>query len=271
MNKTIKNFLESHVKDLENEDFTALYNHLTVESRLRVLLVAELSKTLVEAGINPLEYMEKVPDYFAYLCPPDSFLDRRLILPKTITSIGSCAFAFTSLSSVDLSNVEVINSEAFFHTYLTNIVLPAKAIISAKAFANCEDLRSVTLGEDDSIFNEVFKDCTRLSQVVVPATINLAGDNIFSGCSSLKILTFKGTRKKEGMDVIPSRGSIPASYKHSVSSQISKLLFYSDLSYKAFQSPCSISSLESSMNFLVLLDIDNITTHSKYYQIHPLI
>lgn len=195
MNKNIKNFLESHVEDLENEDFAALYNHLMVESR-PVSHVAELSKTLVEAGINPLEYMKKVPDYFAYLCPPYSFLDRRLILPKIITSIGNSAFAFTFLSSVDLSNVEVINSEAFFHTYLTSIVLPAKATISAKAFANCEDLRSVTLGEDDSIFNEVFKDCTRLSQVVVPATINLAGDNIFSGCSSLKILTFKGTRQQ---------------------------------------------------------------------------
>ena len=140
-----------------------------------------------------------------------------LILPDSVTSIGSSAFSgCTGLTSITIpSSVTSIGSSAFSGcTGLTSITIPDSVTsIGSSAFGNCENL-TVTIQTDKiqttqsnnwsgifsgttglvvifaegitSIGNYAFSGCTGLTGVTIPDSVTSIGYDAFSGCNGLQ-------------------------------------------------------------------------------------
>lgn len=76
-----------------------------------------------------------------------------LTLPSNIKKLGRCAFSNNSISTVDLGNVETIESEAFNANSLSSVYLPKTLTsLESDSFKNNSQLKSFT---GDSVFNPV--------------------------------------------------------------------------------------------------------------------
>jgi hypothetical protein len=111
-------------------------------------------------------------------------------LPDSLTSIGQCAFSgCTSLASIYLpGSLTSIGSSAFSGcTKLASIYLPdAITSIGQSAFYGCTSLASISLpGSLTSIEYQAFYGCTSLASVDLPDAITEIGNYAFYNCTSL--------------------------------------------------------------------------------------
>ena len=138
-------------------------------------------------------------------------------LPKSITSIGNCAFsgcsnlrevelpqglttigdyAFGKISTGQPCEEELIIPEgvtsigyaAFANnTQLKRVALPSTLkTIGSGVFYYCYNLQSISLPTSlESIPNEAFRYCFSLTRVDIPSTITSIGDNAFDRCDNL--------------------------------------------------------------------------------------
>ena len=117
-----------------------------------------------------------------------------LVIPNSVTSIGSYAFAgCSSLTSVTIPNrVISIGNHAFFGcSSLTSVTIPNRVIsIGNHAFDGCSSLASVTISNRvTSIGSYAFSDCSSLTSVTIPSRVTSIGDYAFYHCSSLTSVT----------------------------------------------------------------------------------
>ena len=66
--------------------------------------------------------------------------------------------------------------------------------------SDCPNLELINLGRVQDIFIGAFQNCTSLTEVTFPATIQTIDDEAFMGCTSLTVITLEG-------DYPPSLGS----------------------------------------------------------------
>ena len=113
-----------------------------------------------------------------------------LILPKTLTTIGK---------------------EMFYRSKLKSVVIPASVeTIEAAAFMGCSSLATVTFEKGSQLktigggyssyypnYYGAFLDCTALTSIEIPASVETIEAAAFMGCSSLATVTFeKGSQLK---------------------------------------------------------------------------
>ncbi len=153
-------------------------------------------------------------------------------LPSTLDSIGDKAFhACVNISSVRIPpSVKSLGEEAFADcSTLGRVVIQTSdgaglPVISKKAFANATALSSLSLYdcvtkiEEQAFYgcnslvsignlsknlttigDEAFAECSKLSQIELPASIRSIGSGAFNGCSELALVTMQ-----EGTTSIPS-------------------------------------------------------------------
>ena len=123
-------------------------------------------------------------------------------LPATLTSIGDSAFAqedavigYTAgLTSVTIPQaVTAIQSYAFYHTAITEVVVPASVKIWGKyVFSDCTKLKTARVA-CYSIGAFAFTRCTALSNLTISANCKTFGQNMLTYCESLKSITYEGT------------------------------------------------------------------------------
>ena len=100
---------------------------------------------------------------------------KTLKLPDTVTGIGESAFSDSGLTSIRLSKkLTGISDRTFQSTPLTGVTLP----------------KTLT-----SIGHSAFRDCTRLKEIVIPASVKKIGNAAFDG-SGLKRVQFQGNLPK---------------------------------------------------------------------------
>lgn len=81
---------------------------------------------------------------------------------------------------------------------LTSVVIPQSVeIINDRAFANCENLQTVTIEGNrlKSIRMLAFSSCVKLTEIDLPSSVTEIKDSAFLGCTSLQTVTF-GPRSK---------------------------------------------------------------------------
>ena len=146
----------------------------------------------------------------------------KIILPSTLTTIGQYAFYdCTSLQTVTFekgSRLKTIEESAFEDcTELTSIEIPASVeTIEDSAFKGCSKLATVTFEKGSqlkaiwggyyaystrysaySYYYGAFSDCTALTSIDIPASVETIKSTAFQGCSSLATVTFeKGSKLK---------------------------------------------------------------------------
>ena len=113
-----------------------------------------------------------------------------MILPSSVTSIGSQAFMYCSnLTTINIpSFVTSIKNQAFFRcSSLTSITFPPSVTsIESEAFYICSSLTSVTIPSSiTSIESSTFAFCVGLTSVTIPSSVTSIGNNAFLSCKSL--------------------------------------------------------------------------------------
>ena len=170
--------------------------------------VTTIGTEFSEKGIYAFNELQ----YFTGLTssPNDAFLNCNELLsiklPDNIISINVAAFrGCASLKKIHIpANVESIKLQAFYGCIsLISIDIPASVkTIQAGAFSNCRKLASVTfekgsqlktIGEiiPSNITKGAFTNCTSLTFIEIPASVETIEAAAFKGCSSLTTITFE--------------------------------------------------------------------------------
>ena len=111
-----------------------------------------------------------------------------ITLPPTLTKIGSHTFeGCSSLTAVDLSNVNIIGEYAFSGCISLNEIAFSDKIgyLCNGIFLGCTGLRKITLPTNIAYIGcECFKDCSSLSDITMLSVMEI-DNNAFEGCSGL--------------------------------------------------------------------------------------
>ena len=166
----LSKFIKAHVNEINNNNFAKVYED-TNDSLTPCLLTSKLTELFLDAGLEPLEYMQAVPaNYLAY-----SKLTS-ITIPENITSISRCAF-----SGCD---------------GLTSITIPDSVTsIGSSAFENCSGLTSIVIPDSvTSIDHWAFQYCTGLTSATIGNGVKSISRYAFWDCASLKDIYFNGTK-----------------------------------------------------------------------------
>ena len=117
--------------------------------------------------------------------------DRDVIIPDTVTEIGTGVFAYrhdyTSIRIPD--SVEEIGIGSFYRcSALSDITIPSGVVsIDANAFENCSGLSIISIPDSViSIGEGAFDGCSSLETVLIPDSVTEMGSNVFYDCSRLQ-------------------------------------------------------------------------------------
>ena len=100
----------------------------------------------------------------------------------------------TNLNSITIPNsVTTIGDKAFYDCdSLTSINIPALSALSARAFAECDNLETVTFDSSSTIStieDNTFANCINLLSINIPNTVTEIKDLAFQSCESLPSIT----------------------------------------------------------------------------------
>lgn len=184
-----------------------------------------------------------------------------LVIPDSVTTLQNYCFAYSKLTNVDgFENVKSIMSGVFVGTslsiddgvalyieddagkYTLSMILD-KSITTYKlkegtktvagdAFARCEQLVSVDLGDElESIGGSAFSGCISLKSISLPSSLVSFGSAVFYGCKSLE--TVEGFQNVNWQDEsrVRENGMVP------------EMLFYGCESLKGIELPDDLRAI----------------------------
>lgn len=162
-----KTFLSVHSNLLKSGDIKSLYNKI-IEGYVTKnynYLISEVSQILINSGINPLDYLDEVPENFLF----DSDVTS-IKIPSHITEISMHSFAYSKVESIKLPNSV---------TYM-----------GINVFQDCKELKSITFSNAlKEIPKNACLDCTSLSYVGIPEGVKIIETKAFFGCDRLNNVT----------------------------------------------------------------------------------
>lgn len=156
-----EDLITNNIKRIYEKDFGPNYHNV----------IPRISKLLYSIGIDPLDYMDEVPEDFILGCDEiQSFT-----IPNHIKRIGSDAF----LGCDGLTNITIPNS-------VTGI--------DHGAFYSCDKLMTVTIGNNVTYIDSyAFYECGNLKSVTIPNSVIQIYCDAFVGCRRLKSINYLGT------------------------------------------------------------------------------
>ena len=165
-------------------------------------------------------------------------------IPSSVQTIGSSAFASCPLTSIEIpASVQTIGSSAFSYCSITSIEIPASVeTIGATAFKGCSKLTTVTFEKGSRLKTikggyyyyayGTFSNCSALTSIEIPASVETIEATAFEGCSSLTTVTFE-----KGSQLKTIEGGYDSSYYHGAFSDCSALT--------SIEIPASVETIEA--------------------------
>ena len=191
----------------------AFYNSTNVEKLILPNTLTTIGKSMFTAS-KQLKYVI-IPNGVTAI-EDEAFNGCRALtsieIPASVQTIGMGAFWNSPLETVTFgkdSQLEVIKDIFSSECCITSIVIPANVkMIEARAFKGCSSLKTVTFEKGSQLktiggnynnpnYNGAFSDCTALTSIEIPASVETIEKVAFSGCSKLATVTFeKGSQLK---------------------------------------------------------------------------
>lgn len=137
-----------------------------------------------------------------------------VVLPQGDTenpyTIGSNAFAHTAITTLTIpAGVKEIKIYAFFwNDKLTDVTFAdgANPTFGTNVFASCIGLERITLPEGmTEIGANMFYNCKKLTEITIPSTVTKIGANAFDSCASLAVINLTTY-------TVEAEGAAPAAY-----------------------------------------------------------
>ena len=165
-----KNFFSDfEVQDLlNNNEFEELYKIID-EQNIGIDVTGKLTDLLYNIGIDPLKYMNIVPDCFAWYSKRDYFN-----IPDNINYIGRGAFD----SCYNLKDIHIPQG-------VTKI--------NWVTFRDCKSLKEVYIPDSVTSIKDAFSGCTSLEKLSIPGGVDLDFSGIANYCDNLKEVEYRGT------------------------------------------------------------------------------
>lgn len=132
----------------------------------------------------------------------------KVYIPKTVTQIATCAFAFNKkITYVEIpSSVKSIGQEAFSACYKLESVRMSDSVteIGSDAFYKCTKLKNIRLSNSlKSLEDRLFTYCRNLNNITLPESFEEIGASVFDGCIKLSYITIpKGISKETGNQIL---------------------------------------------------------------------
>ena len=139
------------------------------------------TKSDTDADKNKIVVEENVIIYV------DSSLDGELTLPSNIVGIGTNAFKYSKLQTVNFNEgLVTIGVDAFLESAIISVILPSTVkTISMDAFYNCTNLTSLSLNSGlETIGYNSFYNC-QFTSLVIPTSVTSIEDGAFINCNKI--------------------------------------------------------------------------------------
>lgn len=194
-----KIILNKYKEEINDGNFKSIYNDSLMLDNAG--LTSEISQIFLNSGINPLNYLDKVPADFLTSAEIDS-----ITIPNSITKIKNSAFNCANLTRIEIpDSVNEIGIYAFYHCSNLKYIKFSKniEIIPRRVCAHCRSLEFVYLPDKLKKINEdAFYDCPKLQDIVLPGGIESIKASALP--MNLKNVYYEGT-KEQWRDVIINR------------------------------------------------------------------
>ena len=195
---------------LKKEIFNMFYT--TSSSALTSVIVAESNPKY--GTHNGILYEKDANGNLVTLLFCPSALTGTIDVPKTVTTIGDKAFAYSQAERLTFSQgIEqgatlTFGQQAFYNSLITTIELPEGLTeIADRMFYWSESLVSVTIPQSVTRIGEyAFYYCSALESIVIPNSVTEIGDRAFYYCTSLTSITFEegnDAKNEDGTYVAP--------------------------------------------------------------------
>jgi hypothetical protein len=170
MRAEVKEFIEKNIELIETDQFNKLYTKLSTDI-LGDNVKGEVTQALWRANIHPEKELFSIPTSFAYYC---SSVENIAEDYDSVQNIGNVAFAYTDITSVDLSMSKCLSIGAGAFqccTHLETVKLPSHLErIGAYAFSYCDNLKSINIPSQITQLIDTFCDCKSLTDVTFEGT-----------------------------------------------------------------------------------------------------
>lgn len=192
MTKDIADFLNANQQLIEAGDFRELYENAFIKFARsgRYAFISEITEVFEAASIDPLYYMNDIPDGYHF--------ESRLLKTYSIgniDTIGSYAFAYTAgLDTLDVSSVRYIGDYAFYRSSIKIIDIPGNVKeIQPHTFDRSELVNAVINEGTTVTLNEAFSHCYDLTDLWIPKSLTDVAASAFLGCTRLENIYYNST------------------------------------------------------------------------------
>ncbi|MDE6441725.1 MAG: leucine-rich repeat domain-containing protein [Clostridia bacterium] len=202
----------NNIKELRLKNFENIVDGGSGKTLISLFGTAEDCGTKLQLQSVAIDNLEIISDNFLQLTPVETFtvgdLKTDVVgngafdgtklttikLPVSVTEVGDYAFRNAPLTEFDESLLVYAGDYAFCGTALSEFDGASLAHIGDYAFSGCASLNSFMFGNCTYLGVGAFADCTALTGISYPQSLNYVPEGVFSGCTALSNLTLTNGR-----------------------------------------------------------------------------